>query len=75
MRNGINSLAGTRKIGAVASGISGWRRFLMVCMTALSVAVVVSVPLSSAVHAQEDDEEDSFETKFIKKFLGINDRD
>lgn len=47
----------------------------MTCAAALSVALVLSGPLSSQLRAADDDEEESIETKFIKGLLGINNRD
>ena len=74
MRNGMNGSADASKSAAIESGLAGWRRLFLAGMAALSLAIVLSAPLSSAVHAaDDDDEEDSIETKFIKKLFGIND--
>lgn len=73
MRNGMNGLADASKSAGIESGAAGWRRLFLAGMAALSLAIVLSAPMSSAVHAADDDEEDSVETKFIKKFFGISD--
>jgi hypothetical protein len=71
----MNGLTDTTKSGAPASGARRWRQFLVAALATLSVALVLSGPLSSQVRAADDDDEESTETKFIKKFFGINNRD
>ncbi len=58
----------------------GLRRGLMACLTAVVLATAVSVPLSVSVPsvalaADDDEDDESFESKFFKKLFGINDRD
>jgi hypothetical protein len=48
----------------------------MACLAAVALLTAVSICVPSvALAADDDDEEESFETKFIKKLFGINDRD
>lgn len=60
---------------AVRSGSARWRSLLWATLTSLSIALVLSGPLSSQVRAADDDDEESVETKAIKKFFGVNNRD
>jgi hypothetical protein len=53
-------------------GPAGWRRRVLACLAAL--ALVCAVAPSGAL-CQEDDEEESIETKFIKGLFGISDKD
>ncbi len=49
---------------------------LAACAIVLSVAIVLSGPFSAPAHAaDDDDDEESIETKFIKGLFGINNRD
>jgi hypothetical protein len=73
LRNSMNGLTGTTNPDA--TGTPRWRRLLWAGLAALSIALVLSGPLASQVQAADDDEEESFETKAIKKFFGINNRD
>jgi hypothetical protein len=66
LRNRIDGLT-----DKAATGVSQWRRALLACAAILSIAVVLSGP----VHAAEDDDEESIETKFIKGLFGISNRD
>lgn len=53
-----------------------WRRRLAVSFAALALALAISSALApKAYAADDDDEEDSIETKFIKGLFGINDKD
>jgi hypothetical protein len=58
-------------------GRSGtWRRVVMAGLAAVALLTAVSVCVPSvALAADDDEEEESFETKFIKKMFGISDRD
>jgi hypothetical protein len=48
----------------------------MACLAAVALATAVSVTVPSVVlAADEEDEEESLESKFFKKLFGINDRD
>lgn len=68
-----NGLTDTIRPGASCAG--RWRRLVVAGFAVFSVALVLSGPLSSAVHAADDEEEEeSLESKFIKKFLGIDNR-
>lgn len=71
----MNGLTEMTESGVPASGVASWRRFLVAALAMLSVALVLSGPLASQVRAADDDDEESAETKFIKKFFGINNRD
>ncbi len=54
-------------------GLAGWRRSLMACIAAIALAGAVSVAMPSVALAEDDDEEESLETKFIKGLFGISD--
>jgi hypothetical protein len=69
----MNGLTVTTGPGAASAGL--WRRILLASMAALSIVFVLAGPMASAVHAaDDDDEEDSIETKFIKQFFGVDNR-
>jgi hypothetical protein len=70
----MNGLTDTTGPGAASAG--RWRRILTAGMAALSLVLVLSGPLAGKAYAADDDDDDeSIETKFIKKFLGVNNRD
>lgn len=53
--------------------LSGWRRGLLACLTAVTLATAISASVPSVALANDDDEEEeSFESKFFKKLFGIN---
>jgi hypothetical protein len=59
-------------IGGFDFRLSGWRRGLMACLAAVALAMAVSASVPSAALANDDEEDESFESKFIKKLFGIN---
>ena len=69
LRNGMNGLTDTKH-----SFFRRWRRALACGFATLSIALVLSSAMTSQVRAEDDDEEESIETKFIKKFLGVDNR-
>lgn len=52
--------------------LAGWRRGLMAAIAAIALTGAVSVSVPSVAIANDDDEEESLETKFIKGLFGIN---
>lgn len=44
----------------------------MACLAAVALAAAVTVSVPSVALAQDDEEEESFESKFFKKLFGIN---
>lgn len=73
MQHSTNGL--TDKTNSGALGTPRWRRLLWAGLATLTIALVLSGPLASQVRAADDEEEESIETKAIKKFFGINNRD
>ncbi|MFZ5690407.1 MAG: hypothetical protein ACOY5F_04055 [Pseudomonadota bacterium] len=67
----------SKAVSVESAGRPGnWRRIVTALLAAMAVLTAVSVCVPSvALAADDDDEEESFETKFIKKLFGINDRD
>ncbi|ARP99950.1 hypothetical protein CAK95_13295 [Pseudorhodoplanes sinuspersici] len=56
--------------------VPGWRRRLTLSFAVFAVALAASAAIvPQAYAADDDDEEDTIETKFIKGLLGINDKD
>jgi hypothetical protein len=76
----LSKIASTDGDRRLDSRLSAWRRAILAGFAAIALATVlsasfaVSVP-SVAFAADEEDDDESFETKFIKKLFGINDRD
>jgi hypothetical protein len=52
--------------------LAGWRRGLMAGIAAVALAGAISVSAPSVALANDDDDEESLETKFIKGLFGIN---
>lgn len=71
----MNGLTGSKQSDASESRIAHWRRLWLACAASLSIALVLSGSLAGQARAADDDEEESIETKFIKGFLGLNNRD
>ena len=53
--------------------LGDWRRGLMACVAAAALAGALSASVPSVALANDDEEEESIETKFIKSLFGISD--
>ncbi|MGE3987717.1 hypothetical protein [Pseudorhodoplanes sp.] len=56
-------------------GLARWRRGLVALLAAIALAGAVSVSVPSAAIADDEEDEESIETKFFKALFGINDKD
>ena len=69
MRNSVDSFSSTAVMRAPF-----WCR-LAQSLTVFTVVLAMSSAIAPKAYANDDDDEDSFETKIIKGILGINDKD